>query len=129
MAILADEGLQLVHRDDYVPALPKWIRFAELSRDEQRRLIEKDPSYGRIVCRCEHVTEGEILAAIRAGARTLDGLKFRTRAGMGRCQGGFCTARCMELLARELRVDLSDITKGDGASWIAVEPVEGAKPL
>jgi glycerol-3-phosphate dehydrogenase len=129
VAILADEGLQLVHRDDYVPALPKWIRFAELSRDEQRRLIEKDPSYGRIVCRCEHVTEGEILAAIRAGARTLDGLKFRTRAGMGRCQGGFCTARCMELLARELRVDLSDITKGDGASWIAVEPVEGAKPL
>lgn len=125
-AILADEGLQLVPRDDFVPALPKWIRFSELSRDEQRRLVEKDPSFGRIVCRCEHVTEGEVLAAIRAGAHTLDGLKFRARVGMGRCQGGFCTARCMELLARELGVGLTEITKGGQSSWIAVEAVEEA---
>ena len=75
--ILVEEGLDLIPKDDYVAKLPPRIRFAELSRDEQRRLIEKDPRYGRIVCRCEHVTEGEIIDAIRAGARTLDGLKFR----------------------------------------------------
>ncbi|MGI6082456.1 MAG: NAD(P)/FAD-dependent oxidoreductase [Limnochordia bacterium] len=126
--ILVDEGLELVPKDDYVSKPPPRIRFAELSRDEQRRLIEKDPSFGRIVCRCEHVTEGEILEAIRSGARTLDGLKFRTRAGMGRCQGGFCTARCMELLARELEIPLAEVTKGGRPSWIAVEPTEEAKP-
>ena len=126
--ILVEEGLDLIPKDDYVAKLPPSIRFAELSRDEQRRLIEKDPRYGRIVCRCEHVTEGEIIDAIRAGARTLDGLKFRTRAGMGRCQGGFCTARCMELLARELEIPLNEVTKGGQASWIAVKATEEAKP-
>jgi len=126
--ILVEEGLDLIPKDDYVAKLPPRIRFAELSRDEQRRLIEKDPRYGRIVCRCEHVTEGEIIDAIRAGARTLDGLKFRTRAGMGRCQGGFCTARCMELLARELEIPLNEVTKGGQASWIAVKATEEAKP-
>ena len=74
------------------------------------------------------MTEGEIIDAIRAGARTLDGLKFRTRAGMGRCQGGFCTARCMELLARELEIPLNEVTKGGQASWIAVKATEEAKP-
>ena len=71
------------------------------------------------MCRCELVTEGEIVDAIGRGARTLDGLKFRTRAGMGRCQGGFCTSRCMQLLAGT-NGDLSTVTKRGGGSWIVL---------
>ncbi len=88
------------------------------------RLVAANPSYGRIVCRCELVTEGEIVDAIRAGARTLDGVKFRTRAGMGRCQGGFCSARVMELLSRELNVPFTAITKRGGKSWIVTDREE-----
>ena len=81
--------------------------------EEQNELIRKNPSYGRIVCRCEGITEGEILDAVRRplGARTLDGIKRRTRAGMGRCQAGFCTPKTMELLAKELHLELKDIRK------------------
>ena len=82
----------------------------------------KDPAYGHIICRCETVTEGEIRDAIRApaGARDVDGVKRRTRAGMGRCQAGFCSPRVMEILARELGVPQSEITKSGGASKIIV---------
>jgi glycerol-3-phosphate dehydrogenase len=73
------------------------------------------------VCRCELVTEAEVRAAIARGARTLDGVKFRTRAGMGRCQGGFCTSRCMEVLSHDLGVPLSAITKRGGGSWLVLD--------
>ncbi|WP_017660098.1 NAD(P)/FAD-dependent oxidoreductase [Baaleninema simplex] len=116
--ILKDEGLSMEEKEDFVPSVPKPIHFASLSTDEQIALAEKDPSYGRIVCRCEFVSEGEILDAIRRGAKTLDGIKFRTRAGMGRCQGGFCTGRCMELLSRELEIPLTEITKRGGETWV-----------
>ena len=81
-------------------------------------LIRQNPAYGQIICRCESVTEGEIIDAIRRtpGARSLDGVKRRTRAGMGRCQAGFCSPRVMEILARELGVPQSEITKSGGAS-------------
>jgi glycerol-3-phosphate dehydrogenase len=90
----------------------------KLSKDERSELIRRQPEYGRIICRCESVTEGEILDAIRRplGARSLDGVKRRTRAGMGRCQAGFCSPRTMEILARELGVDQSEITKSGGNS-------------
>lgn len=93
-----------------------------LSAEEWNRLIREDPAYGRIVCRCESITEGEIREAIRRspGARSLDGVKRRVRAGMGRCQGGFCSPRVMEILAEELGVPLSEITKSGGASRIIV---------
>jgi L-2-hydroxyglutarate oxidase LhgO len=83
-----------------------WPKTRDMSPEELSELIEKDSSFGRIVCRCEGVTEGEIRAAIRAkvGARTLDGIKRRTRSGMGRCQGGFCTPRLIEVLSSELGV-------------------------
>ena len=81
-----------------------WPKTREMSPEALAELVERDPSFGRVICRCEGVTEGEIRAAIRArvGARTLDGVKRRTRSGMGRCQGGFCTPRLIEILGAEL---------------------------
>ena len=119
--ILRAEGLALVPHETFVATLPQSARFAGLTTAEQAELYAEDPRYGRLACRCEIVTEAEVVAAIRSGAHTLDGIKFRTRAGMGRCQGGFCTARCMEILARESGLPLSAVTKKGGGSWIVVE--------
>ena len=85
---------------------------AQASPEEIEELIKKDPAYGNVICRCETVTEGEIVNAIRRplGARSLDGVKRRTRAGMGRCQSGFCAPRTMEILARELHMDPLELT-------------------
>jgi len=89
-----------------------------LTKEERAKLIKENPAYGNIICRCEMVTEGEILDAIRRplGAKSLDGVKRRTRAGMGRCQAGFCTPRTMEILHRELKIPMTEITKSGGAS-------------
>lgn len=116
--LLRSEGLPLQLKPDFTASVPKPLHFASLSTAEQIELAAREPRYGHIACRCETVSEGEVVDAIHRGARTLDGIKFRTRAGMGRCQGGFCTARCMELLARELGVPYTAITKRGGGSWI-----------
>lgn len=91
-----------------------------LSEEDRNRLIQENPAYGRIVCRCEMISEGEIIDAIRRplGARTIDGIKRRTRAGMGRCQAGFCLPRTMEILSRELGIGMTDVTKSGGKSRI-----------
>ncbi len=88
-------------------------RFREASREEQAALIAADPAYGHVICRCEHVTEAEVLRAIRGPipARNLDAVKRRTRAGTGRCQGGFCGPRVVEILGRESGVPAAEITK------------------
>ena len=93
-----------------------------LSKDERAELIRRKPAYGNIICRCEMITEGEIIDAIRRplGAKSLDGVKRRTRAGMGRCQAGFCSPRTMEILARELGTEMSEITKAGGASRLVL---------
>lgn len=93
-----------------------------LSFEERAKLIEENPAYGTVVCRCETITEGEIIDAIHRtpGARSIDGVKRRTRAGMGRCQGGFCSPKVMEIIARELDVPLSEVTKSGGASRLIV---------
>ena len=93
-----------------------------LSNEEHAELIKKDPAYGNIICRCEMITEGEIIDAIKRplGAKSLDGVKRRTRAGMGRCQSGFCSPRTIEILARERGVDPAEITKAGGDSKIIV---------
>ena len=110
--------LNLPPKADFVPTRKAPIDPRTLSKQERAALIAKNPAYGQIICRCEEISEGEILDAIRRplGARDLDGVKRRVRAGMGRCQGGFCTPRVMELLARELGVDQREITKNGGAS-------------
>jgi len=100
-----------------------------MTDDERMAAIADDPSYGRIVCRCENVTEAEIRAAIRCriGARTLDGVKRRTRAGMGRCQGGFCAPRVVAILCEELGLKPEQITKfGGGSNLLVTTP--GARP-
>jgi len=118
--ILRSEGLVLEERGDFTPRVTGPVRFASLDVKEQQRLAAEDLRFGRVVCRCEMVTEGEIHHAIDHGARTLDGVKFRTRAGMGRCQGGFCTVRCMDILAQRLGLRLEEVTKRGSSSWIVV---------
>ena len=94
----------------------------ELGIEEYNALIRENPAYGTVICRCETVTEGEILDAIRRnpGAKSIDGVKRRTRAGMGRCQGGFCSPRVLEILSRELGVPMEKITKSGGDSRLIV---------
>lgn len=100
--------------------------FQKLSKEEKNEFIRRNPAYGNIVCRCEGITEGEILDAIRRplGATTLDGIKRRTRAGMGRCQSGFCSPKVMAILASELGVSPEKITKSGGRSYIVAGPAE-----
>ena len=104
---------ELREKKEFCEHRKRITRIPELSREEQNGLIQENPAYGQIVCRCEGVTMGEILDAIHRplGATTLDGIKRRTRAGMGRCQAGFCTPKNMELLAEELHLELKDIRK------------------
>lgn len=112
------ERLGLDEKPDFIATREGILDPKRLSSEERNRLIKREPAYGRIVCRCEEISEGEIIDAIRRtpGARSLDGVKRRVRAGMGRCQGGFCSTRVMEILARELGVDIAGITKSGGAS-------------
>lgn len=92
--------------------------IASMDPEEAAELIAENLAYGAVICRCEKVTEGEILEAIHRplGARSLDGVKRRTRAGMGRCQAGFCSTKVMELLARELEIPMEEVTKSGKAS-------------
>ena len=92
--------------------------IASMDPAEAAELIAENPAYGTVICRCEKVTEGEIIDAIRRplGARSQDGIKRRTRAGMGRCQAVFCSTKVMEILARELGIPLEEVTKAGGDS-------------
>ena len=98
--------------------MPRHKRLASLSEKELDKLIEKDSAWGKVVCRCEKVTEAEIVKAIHSPlpATTVDAVKRRVRAGMGRCQGGFCGPKVMEIIARELKIPLDEVKKGGGAS-------------
>ena len=117
---LLTEKAALSEKAQYKTKRTPPVRFRHMSKAEREALIAKNKAYGRVICRCETITEGEILDAIHApaGARDVDGVKRRTRAGMGRCQGGFCGSKVLEILARELNVPMNDITKFGGASKI-----------
>ena len=120
--MLAADGTELVAKADFDPNRAPMHYFKELSNEEKNKVIAESPEYAHVICRCETVTEGEILAAIRTNPKPtdVDGVKRRTRASMGRCQGGFCTPYIIELLARELGIDYTDVTKFGGNSKINV---------
>ena len=101
---------------DFNPHRAAIRRFAEMTNEERAAAIAENPQYGRVICRCETITEAEIVEAIHRGARSIDGVKRRTRAGMGRCQGGFCSPRVMELLSRETGMPMETLTKFGGKS-------------
>ena len=126
--ILGDQGLALDEKTDFRRHAPCAPRFSAADPEQRERLVAENPLFARVVCRCELVTEAEVQDAIDRGARTLDGIKFRTRAGMGRCQGGFCTSRCMTLLAERGGVPIHAITKRGGGSWIVAEMANQQHP-
>ncbi len=121
IAGIAKDILGLTKKDDFIAERKGILRPETLTLEERNELIKKNPAYGNIICRCEMISEGEILDAIHRplGARSLDGVKRRTRAGMGRCQSGFCSPRTMEILERELAVNMYDVTKnGVGSAFV-----------
>ena len=120
--ILAEAGLALRERADWNPRRERPVPFRRMDEAARAAAIAANPLHGRIVCRCETVTEAEIVDAIRRGATTLDAVKRRTRAGMGRCQGGFCSPRVMEILSRELARPYPALTKDGGGSRLVVAP-------
>ena len=118
VALLSQEGLKLEEHPKFNPYRKAITHFSDLSEQGKGTLVAKDERYGHVVCRCETVTEGEVVEAISRGATTLDGVKFRTRVGMGRCQGGFCGPRIISILARELGIPEEDVTKKGGRSQL-----------
>ncbi|MHA1731747.1 MAG: NAD(P)/FAD-dependent oxidoreductase [Promethearchaeota archaeon] len=117
--MMGQAGLELRDRENYVGVIPDWFRINDSSPEELQREIARDPRAGHVVCRCETITEREIVEQIRRplGATTLDGVKFRCRAQMGRCQGGFCTPKILKILSRELGIPVEEVTKrGEGTA-------------
>ncbi len=126
MASLISERLGAEKKESFIETRKGIPQVAKLSPKERAKLIAERPEYGTIVCRCESISEGEILDAIRRtlGARSMDGIKRRVRQGMGRCQAGFCTPRAMELLARELNIAPEEVTKNRPGSELLVKEAE-----
>ncbi len=118
--LLGEEGLPLSPKEDFSPVRKAIPKFREMSTEERKALIASDPRYGHIICRCETVTEGEIVRALHQNppAHDLDGVKRRTRTGMGRCNGGFCTPQAVEIIARELGIPEEMVTKCGGKSFL-----------
>ncbi len=126
VSLLKQIGFEMVWKDNFISKRKGISRFHELTREEQDKLIKQNPLYGKIVCRCETITEGEIVDAIHSiiPARSVDAVKRRLRAGMGRCQGGFCGPKVLEILARELNCSTSDICKNNKKSYMIAGKVK-----
>lgn len=124
--LLIQMGIQLTAREDFV-ATRQQIRFKAMGAAEKAALIAQNPLYGRVICRCETITEGEIVAAIHSPIPpcSIDGIKRRAGAGMGRCQGGFCGPRVLEILARELKVRQQDIMQDQDGTYLIVGQTKG----
>lgn len=129
LGILKNEGLSMEEKEDFDPIRKKPVVFDELTLEEKKERVEKNSLYGNVVCRCEHVTEGEIIEAIHSPlpALTIDAIKRRTRAGMGRCQGGFCGPKVASILARELSIPLEEVTKDGKGSNLFVGKTKEVK--
>ena len=126
--LLGQAGLALERKEDF-QASRKRIRFREMSPEEKAKLVAEHPAYGRVICRCETVTEGEILDALAGPIppRSVDGVKRRAGAGLGRCQGGFCGPRVVELLCRELGCSPGEIVQDRAGSWLLARETKGGK--
>ena len=118
-------GLELEENPNFRPERPDTHAFRKMSDEEKNAFIQENPAYGKVVCRCETVSEGEILEAIRRNppARDIDGVKRRTRSGMGRCQGGFCGPYVMQLLAEQMQIPMEQVTKSGGESYMVTERI------
>ena len=118
--------LSLTRKETPVPYTAPPLSFHEMSAVQRRQAVDRDPLYGNIICRCETVTEAEIRYAIRrpVGARSIDGVKRRTRAGMGRCQGGFCLPRVASIISEELGIPLQEVTKNGGSSYLLSDGID-----
>ncbi len=114
--ILKTAGLQLVEKSGSDHTLPHRHEIRNETPDTLAKLHEEDPRWTHVICRCENISEAEIIEAIRHGHTTLDGIKFYTRAGMGRCQGGFCSSRIMMIISRETGIPMEELTKKGGKS-------------
>jgi glycerol-3-phosphate dehydrogenase len=123
VGLLGKAGLDVTKRTGFVEERRGIAAFSHADVQTQLHLIRENPLYGQIICRCETVTEAEIVQAIHSplGARDLDGIKRRTRAGMGRCQSGFCSPRVTEILSRELKIPMTSVTKKGGSSYILAD--------
>ena len=128
VAKMVVEKLGAIKKEEFKQNKPQ-IHFIELSPEEKAEVIKKDPRYGRIICRCESITEGEIVDVIHrmVGARTVDGVKKRCRPGTGRCQGGFCGPRVQEILARELGKELNEIVLDKKGAYILTTETKVSK--
>jgi len=124
--LMGKSGLELTEKEDFIDSR-KRVKFNHLSAGEKAELVAREPAYGRIICRCETVSEGEIVAAIHSPIppRSVDGVKRRVGAGLGRCQGGFCGPRVVELLCRELGLSPRDILQDKAGSYMLVEETKG----
>ena len=118
--LLKNNGIRLIEKNDYIYKINRKKMFRDMSGEERAEAIRENKLYAKIICRCETVTEAEIIDFIKSAcpALNLDALKRRTRAGMGRCQGGFCSPRIVEILARECGADMLEITKKGAGSHI-----------
>lgn len=127
LAGLIAQKLGLPENPEFDPIRKGVPKLKEMDPEKRAEMIRKNPAYGQIICRCEEVSQGEILDAIHGilGAKTLDGVKRRTRAGMGRCQAGFCSPRVMDLLSKELSLDLTQVRKSGKQSQIVLEKTRG----
>lgn len=123
--LLKEQGAVLTEKEKWNPVRLDPHSFRKMNDDDKDAFIKENPAYGRIVCRCEGVSEGEILAAIRNNppARDMDGVKRRTRSGMGRCQGGFCGPYVMQLLAQEMGIEMEEVTKSGEGSYMVTERI------
>lgn len=126
---LVKENITLEENKDFNPVRRKINRLSKMSEEERNELIKADPRYGRIVCRCESISEGEVVDAIHrnAGARTIKGVKKRCRPGFGKCQGGFCEPLIVEILARELNKDPMEIKYDTNEAYILQSETKGGK--
>ena len=126
---LVEDKLKLEKNKEFNPTIRKHLRISNMGMDKYNDLIKKEPGYGRFICRCEKVSEGEVVDAIHrnCGAHTIKGVKKRVRAGFGKCQGTFCQPEVMKILSKELSVPLSKVCYSDLGTEICVEPSKGDK--